>query len=192
MVYNLLRNGTEDKGTFGPISNSRSIRGEDRTNAIRDLFGKTLGVERSGFPPPPLSVHRNSFLLWRPASLKAGCGLACSLPRKTRQDVFPVYRCPLFAFAQCRLSHEKDSTLGNTRPFCHLYAANKTVLLSSQVRILENRLDKALTKFNEALAHNKTLRQEVGSPHIVTCASDRRGIVAGAFPTRVFDSPLHV
>ncbi|CAM9775216.1 unnamed protein product, partial [Discosporangium mesarthrocarpum] len=29
------------------------------------------------------------------------------------------------------------------------------------VRILENRLDKALTKFNEALAHNKTLRQEI-------------------------------
>jgi coiled-coil domain-containing protein 63/114 len=30
-----------------------------------------------------------------------------------------------------------------------------------QVRILENRLDKALTKFNEALSHNKSLRQEI-------------------------------
>eukprot|EP00904_Undaria_pinnatifida_P006019 jgi/Undpi1/2547/HiC_scaffold_13.g05926.m1 len=34
-------------------------------------------------------------------------------------------------------------------------------MVQKQVRILENRLDKALTKFNEALAHNKTLRQEI-------------------------------
>lgn len=54
------------------------------------------------------------------------------------------------------------------------------LLLSSQVRILENRLDKALTKFNEALAHNKTLRQEVGlPPQHVPYASDRRRMIVG-------------
>ena len=31
----------------------------------------------------------------------------------------------------------------------------------SRIRILENRLDKALVKFNEALAHNKKLRENI-------------------------------
>lgn len=46
----------------------------------------------------------------------------------------------------------------------NLRTQGRVPLLLFQVRILENRLDKALTKFNEALAHNKSLRQEVGSP----------------------------
>jgi chromosome segregation ATPase len=33
--------------------------------------------------------------------------------------------------------------------------------VQKKIRILENRLDKALVKFNEALAHNKSLRQEI-------------------------------
>ena len=33
--------------------------------------------------------------------------------------------------------------------------------VQKQIRILENRLDKALVKFNEALAHNKKLRQTI-------------------------------
>ncbi|CBJ49101.1 outer dynein arm docking complex protein like [Ectocarpus siliculosus] len=40
-------------------------------------------------------------------------------------------------------------------------AMENEYMVQKQVRILENRLDKALTKFNEALAHNKTLRQEI-------------------------------
>jgi hypothetical protein len=34
-------------------------------------------------------------------------------------------------------------------------------MVQKQIRILENRLDKALVKFNEALAHNKTLREQI-------------------------------
>merc|ERR1712227_996865 len=34
-------------------------------------------------------------------------------------------------------------------------------MISKQIRILENRLDKALVKFNEALAHNKQLRETI-------------------------------
>lgn len=45
-------------------------------------------------------------------------------------------------------------------PSSLLFNPNDTFAVS-KVRILENRLDKALTKFNEALAHNKSLRQEV-------------------------------
>ena len=33
--------------------------------------------------------------------------------------------------------------------------------ISKQIRVLENRLDKALVKFNEALAFNKMLREEI-------------------------------
>ena len=33
--------------------------------------------------------------------------------------------------------------------------------ISKEIRILENRLDKALVKFNEALAHNKQLRETI-------------------------------
>jgi chromosome segregation ATPase len=39
---------------------------------------------------------------------------------------------------------------------------------NKQTKILENRLDKALVKFNEVLAENKTLRQV--SPHCVFAA----------------------
>ncbi|POM78085.1 Outer Dynein Arm Docking Complex [Phytophthora palmivora] len=34
-------------------------------------------------------------------------------------------------------------------------------MVSKQIRILENRLDKSLVKFNEALAQNKVLREEI-------------------------------
>ena len=34
-------------------------------------------------------------------------------------------------------------------------------MIQKQIRILENRLDKALIKFNEAIAHNKTLRDDI-------------------------------
>mmetsp|Transcript_11365 Transcript_11365/g.39630 ORF Transcript_11365/g.39630 Transcript_11365/m.39630 type:complete len:550 (-) Transcript_11365:22-1671(-) len=34
-------------------------------------------------------------------------------------------------------------------------------MIQKQIRILENRLDKALVKFNEALAHNKELRMQI-------------------------------
>jgi hypothetical protein len=34
-------------------------------------------------------------------------------------------------------------------------------MIQKQIRILENRLDKALVKFNESLAHNKKLRDEI-------------------------------
>ena len=36
-----------------------------------------------------------------------------------------------------------------------------TQALAKQVKVLENRLDKALVKFNEALAHNKALREQI-------------------------------
>jgi len=34
-------------------------------------------------------------------------------------------------------------------------------MIQKQIRILENRLEKALVKFNEAIAHNKTLRNQI-------------------------------
>ena len=34
-------------------------------------------------------------------------------------------------------------------------------MIQKQIRILENRLDKSLVKFNEAIAHNKTLRDNI-------------------------------
>jgi len=40
-------------------------------------------------------------------------------------------------------------------------ARENQAMIQKQVRILENRLDKALVKFNEALAHNKTLRDQI-------------------------------
>ena len=36
-------------------------------------------------------------------------------------------------------------------------ARENQLMVQKQIRILENRLDKALVKFNEALAHNKEL-----------------------------------
>ncbi len=40
-------------------------------------------------------------------------------------------------------------------------AKENQTMIAKQVRILENRLDKALVKFNESLAHNKKLRDEI-------------------------------
>ena len=43
-------------------------------------------------------------------------------------------------------------------------------MIQKQIRILENRLDKALIKFNEAIAHNKVLRDD--SPMIDVGCTD--------------------
>jgi DNA repair exonuclease SbcCD ATPase subunit len=40
-------------------------------------------------------------------------------------------------------------------------AQENDIMIQKQVRILEDRLDKALMKFNESLSHNKALRQEI-------------------------------
>ena len=40
-------------------------------------------------------------------------------------------------------------------------ARENQMMVFKQIRILENRLDKALVKFNEALAHNKKLRENI-------------------------------
>lgn len=40
-------------------------------------------------------------------------------------------------------------------------ARENQAMIQKQVRILENRLEKALVKFNEALAHNKRLRDDI-------------------------------
>ena len=40
-------------------------------------------------------------------------------------------------------------------------ARDSNIATTKQIRILENRLDKALVKFNEALAHNKQLRETI-------------------------------
>eukprot|EP00736_Rhodelphis_marinus_P009779 Rmarinus@m.17933 len=40
-------------------------------------------------------------------------------------------------------------------------ARDNNLQIQKQIRILENRLDKALVKFNEALAHNKQLRETI-------------------------------
>lgn len=40
-------------------------------------------------------------------------------------------------------------------------ARENQFMVQKQIRILENRLDKALVKFNEALAHNKQLREQI-------------------------------
>jgi len=40
-------------------------------------------------------------------------------------------------------------------------AARPCLEIQKQIKILENRLDKALVKYNEALAHNKQLRQTI-------------------------------
>lgn len=40
-------------------------------------------------------------------------------------------------------------------------ARENQAMIQKQIRILENRLDKALVKFNEALAHNKKLRDTI-------------------------------
>lgn len=40
-------------------------------------------------------------------------------------------------------------------------ATTNNQLIQKQIRVLENRLDKSLLKFNETLAQNKTLRQKI-------------------------------
>jgi len=40
-------------------------------------------------------------------------------------------------------------------------ARENQAMIQKQIRILENRLDKSLVKFNESLAHNKKLREEI-------------------------------
>merc|ERR1719274_504516 len=40
-------------------------------------------------------------------------------------------------------------------------ARENTEAISKQIRVLENRLDKSLQKFNEAIAYNKSLREQI-------------------------------
>eukprot|EP00242_Pyramimonas_sp_CCMP2087_P016393 CAMPEP_0198197548 /NCGR_PEP_ID=MMETSP1445-20131203/1131_1 /TAXON_ID=36898 /ORGANISM="Pyramimonas sp., Strain CCMP2087" /LENGTH=540 /DNA_ID=CAMNT_0043866861 /DNA_START=245 /DNA_END=1867 /DNA_ORIENTATION=- len=60
----------------------------------------------------------------------------------------------------CQLAHskmlEKRAQLGG----CNA-AKEDDVAAQKQVKVLENRLDKALLKFNEALSNNKVLREEI-------------------------------
>ncbi len=62
--------------------------------------------------------------------------------------------------AQCDLIKDKILTL--RRQMGGVNAAKESQqMIQKQIRILENRLDKALVKFNEALATNKTLRETI-------------------------------
>lgn len=63
---------------------------------------------------------------------------------------------------------EKQAGLAGTKVFAaraELGGVNATKendqSVNKQIKVLENRLDKALTKFNEALSHNKVLRGEI-------------------------------
>lgn len=55
-----------------------------------------------------------------------------------------------------RKTKEVQRAMGGTHA-----AAISSQTVAKQVRVLENRLDKALIKFNEALSHNKTLREQI-------------------------------
>jgi hypothetical protein len=56
----------------------------------------------------------------------------------------------------------KDKILTLRRQMGGVNAAKESQqMVQKQIRILENRLDKALVKFNEALANNKTLRETI-------------------------------
>lgn len=115
-------------------------------------------------------------------------GLGYCLPRKTASGTGPPVpsSCLFFTFAQGRLFHtEKRGSLFGMRSVSTACSRAIILFLSSssssswQVRILENRLDKALTKFNEALAHNKTLRQEVGCPQVFVLLCFRQPKIGG-------------
>jgi len=42
-------------------------------------------------------------------------------------------------------------------------ARENNVQVQKQIRVLENRLEKAYVKYNEAVAHNKRLREQIDS-----------------------------
>ena len=77
-------------------------------------------------------------------------------------------------------------------------------MIQKQIRILENRLEKALVKFNEAIAHNKDLRHEIDDLRSVLCSrtftarwsascrteSDKWPKLSN-YPTRVMSSATH-
>ncbi len=61
-----------------------------------------------------------------------------------------------------QISLVKDNILTRRRQMGGINAAKEgQAMIQKQVRILENRLDKALVKFNEALANNKKLRETI-------------------------------
>ncbi|KAG5174926.1 outer dynein arm docking complex protein like [Tribonema minus] len=61
-----------------------------------------------------------------------------------------------------RIRGARDALLRQRRAMGGVNAAKENEqMIQKQVRILENRLDKALTKFNEALGQNKALRREI-------------------------------
>ena len=57
--------------------------------------------------------------------------------------------------------HQQRKTMGGVNAPRENY-----MMVQKQIRILENRLDKSLVKFNEALAHNKKLREGLCSGSI--------------------------
>merc|ERR1711959_527090 len=58
-------------------------------------------------------------------------------------------------------AHQKDILLWSGRSGVSNAAKDSNMQIQKQIRQLENRLEKALVKFNEALAHNKELREEI-------------------------------
>jgi hypothetical protein len=54
-----------------------------------------------------------------------------------------------------KVSHQRKSMGGINASKDNQY------MIQKQIRILENRLDKGLLKFNEAISHNKTLRDTI-------------------------------
>merc|ERR1711871_1337506 len=59
------------------------------------------------------------------------------------------------------INHQRDDILEwSGRSGVANAAKDSNQAIQKQIRQLENRLEKALVKFNEALAHNKELRQE--------------------------------
>ena len=60
------------------------------------------------------------------------------------------------------IARMEDSILRERKESGGINAArDSNIATTKQIRILENRLDKALVKFNEALAHNKQLRETI-------------------------------
>merc|ERR1712188_272511 len=58
-------------------------------------------------------------------------------------------------------AQQKDILLWSGRSGVANAAKDSNQAIQKQIRQLENRLERALVKFNEALAHNKELREEI-------------------------------
>ena len=69
-------------------------------------------------------------------------------------------------------------------------ATENQKVVEKQVRILENRLDQALVKFNKSLAHNRKLRQEIDDLRGERAAFGRIGPIPGPDRVRKRDAPI--